>query len=140
MQCGITFDPTDLEARKSVLAILARFETEAETTTPARKKKAIVESNEALGEQIDAIEASQIRKEIRAKEADDSFDLGGGQEEEVKEEKRIVTRSDMLKVLKAHPSKERVTKLLQTKFKVKNINELKEEQYGDVVDAVNALK
>jgi hypothetical protein len=74
-------------------------------------------------------------------EESDSFDLGSSDEEEEETAKEpTITKSDMLRVLKAHPSKEKVTKLLQTRFKVKNINELKETQYAEVVAAVEKLK
>lgn len=150
VQVSVTLDtknlPADLAQLDKVVAALGggtRVTHTSETPTldaltkPAATKKAVAAAKAKAAEE----EETEEQEAAAASDEDEgAFDLGGDEEATEEEEAPKVTQKEMLAALRAHPSKEKVTKLLQTKFKVKNVNQIKEAQYAEVIEAVKKLK
>lgn len=132
LQVTVNVKPQDLT---KLQGLLAQLSDEAPAATPVKtgKKAAKAPEPEATEEEETASDDAPATDEEETTFAMDE------EETEAEAEAPKLTKKDLLAALKAGP-KEKVTKLLQTKFKIKNINELKEDQYEAVIKAVKALK
>lgn len=128
LQITVTVDGRDPKAVQALLAKLAG--TKAEATTPAKGKKA------APADEVD--ESDDVASDDAPE--DEEFEMDDAAEESEEDAEPKVTKKDLLKALQAHPSKEKCQKLLKTKYKVKSINDLDEDQYAKVVADLKKLK